>query len=435
MSGSSCPVSKTHVAPRIAVLNLGCRLNRVEMDLIAEDILDAGCKLVEEVSADAIVVNTCAVTAEAEAKTRKAIRHAASLPQRPLVIATGCVASLFADELTALAENVKVEANKARVAGRLFNELGWSATAPEEGLWRMPTPTGRMRRGIKIQDGCNNRCTYCIVWKARGAAHSIDPARVVLSVQEAVAHGSREIVLSGINLGSYDWVGSKGHLRLPELIELILRQTDVGRLRLSSIEPLDISDQLLSVMASSGERVAPFLHACLQSGCDETLRRMGRIYTTDQYRHVIAQARSAVQALSVGCDVIVGFPGETDKDFEESLSFCKEMGFARMHVFRFSRRPGTPAATMAGQVPPEVLADRSKRMRALAQDMRVSAANAHICQVESVLVQAPGRGVTGGLFDILLDRSLPVDTLVHVVPHRVVRPATLDARLGTPDVR
>jgi threonylcarbamoyladenosine tRNA methylthiotransferase MtaB len=162
---------------------------------------------------------------------------------------------------------------------------------------------------------------------------------------------------------------------------------------------------------------------------------MGRIYTTDQYRHVIAQARSAVQALSVGCDVIVGFPGETDKDFEESLSFCKEMGFARMHVFRFSRRPGTPAATMAGQVPPEVLADRSKRMRALAQDMRVSAANAHICQVESVLVQAPGRGVTGGLFDILLDRSLPVDTLVHVVPHRVVRPATLDACPGTPDVR
>jgi threonylcarbamoyladenosine tRNA methylthiotransferase MtaB len=408
---------------------MGCRLNRVEIDSIARELLDAGCELSDEASADVVVVNTCAVTGEAEAKTRKAVRHAASLPHAPLVVATGCVASLFADELTSLMPNVEVEADKSRVASHVLDKLGWVAKSGRSSKQTTPTPTGRMRCGIKIQDGCDNRCTYCIVWKARGAARSVDPTRIIETIRKATGFGSREIVLSGINLGSYSWETERGHtMRLPDLIKEILDTTDVGRLRLSSIEPPDITSELISVMASSSDRVAPFLHACLQSGCDKTLSRMGRVYTSEDYRRVVARAREAIDGLALGCDVIVGFPGETQADFEESLAFCREMRFARMHVFRYSRRPGTPAAAMDNQISAEDQAQRSERMRALAKTMRLAAARSRIGHEELALVQAKGKGVTGGLFTIALDQTLPVDTLVRVKVHDVFSSAVLDGR-------
>jgi threonylcarbamoyladenosine tRNA methylthiotransferase MtaB len=254
----------------------------------------------------------------------------------------------------------------------------------------------------------------------------VAPERVVAEVSEAVAHGAQEVVLSGINLGSYRW--DEQGLRLPELLELLLERTEVGRLRLSSIEPPDVDAELLRVMAESGGRVAPFLHMCLQAGSDRTLRRMARVYDTALYRERVEMARERIEGLALGCDLIVGFPGETDADFEESLAFCREMAFAKMHVFRYSRRPGTPAASMPDQVDPRVMAQRSIRMRELADVSRATYAQSRLGCDELVLVQEPGRGVSGGLLDVLVDEGLALGSLARVRVRGIAGPDVLDAR-------
>ena len=420
-------------APGVALVNLGCRVNRVELDLMASELERAGARVVGELEASVIVVNTCAVTGEAEAKTRKAVRRAAMLPGSPTVIATGCVANLFSGELEALAPNVVVEREKPLVARRVLAELGIADSGECSGgvvEALAPTPTGRTRPGIKIQDGCDNRCTYCIVWKARGAARSLPVDEVVSAVRSAQARGAHEVVLTGINLGSYRAQGAGGEeLALPALLDLLLERTDVERVRLSSIEPPDVTEELCEVMAAARERVAPFLHVCLQSGCDETLRRMARVYRTDLFRRVVETARARLPHVAIGTDLIVGFPGETDEEFERSLAFCEEMRFSKMHVFRYSRRPGTPAASMPGQVDPHVSAERSRRARELADRMRLAEARSLVGEKDLVVVQYPGRGVSGGLFDVALDASVPVDSLVSVRLTGVAADATLTAEL------
>ncbi len=404
----------------VALVNLGCRVNRVELDLMASELERAGVALVGEEDASAVVVNTCAVTGEAEAKTRKAVRRAAGLPQAPLVVATGCVANLFSDELSALAPNVVVERDKSRVAARVLEGLGLAPAAdgPAAGMScgaDTVTPTGRTRPGIKIQDGCDNRCTYCIVWKARGASRSVDASRVRELVLRSLDRGASEVVLTGINLGVYRSVLPDGsEVGLPGLLSWLLETTAVGRMRLSSIEPPDVTSELLEAMAASQGRIAPFLHICLQSGSDATLSRMARIYDTTLFRRAVEQARAILPQVSLGTDLIVGFPGETDEEFEQSLSFCREMGFSRMHVFRYSRRPGTPAASAEGQVDPHVMAERSARARGLAHEMRREEARRLVGADDLVCVQTPFRGVSGGLFDVILDVEAPVDAVVPV---------------------
>ena len=451
-------------APRVAVSNLGCRVNRVELDAIAGELVAAGCELVDEESADLVVVNTCAVTGEAEAKARKAVRHAAALAQRPQVLATGCVASLFADELAALAENVEVEPDKDRVAIRALShflpddlshfaagagvgartnaaECGTvnssavsvnpSSASAAGGVVPSPfapldigesvapghaiTPTGRMRPGLKVQDGCDHRCTYCIVWKARGRARSLDAADVVSQVRALVSEGAREVVLTGIDLGRYESQG----LDLAGLLDRVLDETEVGRVRLSSVEPAGVTPRLLRVMAASGGRVAEFLHVPLQAGCDGTLRRMGRPYTVAEYRAIVDRARVAVPHLALACDLIVGFPGETDEDFATSLETCREIGFAKMHVFRYSKRPGTPAATMEGQAAPEAMAERSRAMREMAAASRRAYAESLVGTSQLVLVERADSGVTGGLVEAHVGPGYTGE-LVRMVPHHYI---------------
>lgn len=432
-------------APRVAFVSLGCRVNRVETDVVASELLRAGCVVADEPKADAVVINTCAVTGEAEAKTRKAVRHAAGLPGRPLVVATGCVATLFSDELAMLGDNVCVEIDKAQVAQRVLDELevrGFEGvrdasvsigSADDLGFAAdggPVTPTGRTRPGIKVQDGCDLRCTYCIVWKARGASRSVEPDEVLRQVREECARGASEVMLTGINLGRYRAAGSHGVLRLPDLLELVLEKTEVGRVRLGSIEPQDVDGRLAQVIAASEGRVAPFLHMCLQSGCDDTLRRMGRVYDTVLFAERMAAVREVVPYASFGTDLIVGFPGETDEEFEWSLAFCREARFSRMHVFKFSPRPGTPAATMEGQVSAMVAGMRSNRMRKLASKMRLAEAHALVGARDLVVVQAPGVGVSGGLFDVQLDAEARVGSLVPVRVNSVRDDATLVCSMG-----
>jgi len=275
-----------------------------------------------------------------------------------------------------------------------------------------------------------NRCTFCIVWKARGAGKSLDPREVVLQVKDAMSRGAQEVVLTGINLGSYKaQLEDEGGriLRLPDLLEYVLEKTEVGRLRLSSLEPPDVNARLVEVIAASNGRIAPFLHICLQSGCDATLAHMGRVYRTEFYRKAVEEARSVLPTIALGTDLIVGFPGETDKEFDESYEFCRQMGFSKMHVFRYSKRPGTPAATAPNQVDPKVMAERAKKMRDLGNAMRFDAAKKLVGTCDNVVVQYPGRGISGGLFDVQVDPTIELDELIAMRFDEVLPNGTLKA--------
>ena len=421
--------------PRVAYVSLGCRVNRVETDVIIGELRKAGCEVTAERDADAIVINTCAVTGEAEAKTRKAVRHAASLEQKPLVIATGCVANLFADELSCLGDNVVVEVEKQQVARRVLDELEAVGITLHGELssqltFGTPTATGRTRPGVKVQDGCDLRCTYCIVWKARGRSRSITIEEAVKRVNDVCAQGAREVVLTGINIGRYRCELNGKQIGLPGLLDALLERTEVGRFRIASIEPQDVDGNLARVMAESGGRVAPFLHMCLQSGSDSVLKRMGRVYDTRLFAERADIVRSKVEHASFGTDLIVGFPGETDAEFAESLAFCQKMRFSKMHVFKYSKRPGTPAAVMEGQVSPHVMARRAAEARRLSDQLRYEEARRLVGEHDLVVMQDPGKGVTGGLFDCELPEEVPVGALVPVRFTGVHEDATLEAMLG-----
>ena len=411
----------------VAVQALGCRVNRADLDATASELLAFGIPIEGMDEADAVIINTCAVTAEAEAKCRQAVRRAASLPQAPWVLVTGCAARLFSDTLATLGERVIVLRDRTEVAQKAYELLGnpnVSDIDPEPYL----TPTGRSRPLIKIQDGCDLRCTYCIVWKARGASRSLDPSRIIDEVNAAVSRGAGEVVLTGINIGCYSAETDNGHLRLPGLLRVLLNNTDVGRIRVSSIEPQDVDEELLDVMASSEGRVAPFLHMCLQSGSDTVLKRMGRVYTAEEYAARVRLAHSAINTIAISTDVIAGFPGETDSEFNETLALCDELTLSWLHVFRYSVRPGTPAANMP-QVESHIKAARSEKLREVARRLRAEEAARCVGRVEKVLAQGTHLGVSGGLLDVELQGEATEGTLVDALVTAYREDGTLEARV------
>lgn len=406
--------------PFVSVVNLGCRVNRVESDRMTVDFARAGFGLVDEDEADLVVINTCAVTGEAEAKTRKAVRHAVNLPRKPYVVVTGCAVNLHPDSLAELSDRVVIEPMKTDVAARAADLLGFGETGACDGgldSRELADLLGRSRLGVKIQDGCNNRCTYCIVWKARGPERSVPVDAVLEQVREACAAGIPEVVLTGVNLGAYDGMGpDDDHVEIDELLDAILTETDIPHVRLSSIEPMDVSERLVRRMAAEPRRVAPFLHLPVQSGCTATLQRMGRPYSAEEFERTVARIREILPAASISGDLIVGFPGETDEEFEQTRAFVERVGFSRLHVFRYSARPGTIAAEMPDQVAPEVMADRSLAIRKLVERTARADAQARIGTTERAVVEYPGRGTLGSFHRVVLDDApdLAVKSIVDV---------------------
>jgi threonylcarbamoyladenosine tRNA methylthiotransferase MtaB len=377
-------------APRVAVRTLGCKVNRTESEALAEALLGAGVAVVEDESgADVVVINTCTVTGEADAKARKEVRRALAASAGPVVV-TGCLAAIDAPGLAALGQRVVVEAARDHLARRVTELVGATVAQPAARTVREGAAF-RTRVMVKVQDGCDARCAYCIVPDARGVPRSVASRDVAARVRSLVANGTPEVVLTGINIGRYadDEVGG-----LAGLVRLVAA-TGVGRVRLSSVEPLDLTDALLSAVAESGP-VAPHLHVPLQSGCDRTLGAMGRRYTAREYAAVLGRARRAVAGLAVSTDVIVGFPGESDEDFARSLAFAEECGFAKLHVFRYSPRSGTPAASRPDQVAPQVKASRAAAMRALSDRLARTRADSRVGEYATVFVERGGGETTVG---------------------------------------
>lgn len=385
---------------RASITNLGCKVNQAEMDAVARLLRGRGVQLVDDgAPVELHVVNTCTVTAVADDKSRKAARRARHTSPDATVIVTGCSVAVnptgFAGDVrTLLADNAAKDGLLAEVE-RLIGGAGSGGDPNRAGAARsldgpLPTLAGveiegiadgraridRTRAFVKVQDGCSFHCTYCIIPRARGAERSLAPEAVLADVRRALAAGHREIVLTGINIGTYDggWSerGARGaHARsaltLAGLVRRILVETDVERIRLSSIEPQHVDDDLLEAwMADGAGRCLPHLHLPLQSGDDGVLRRMGRRYDTAYYAGVVARIRAAAPEAAVHADMIVGFPTEDDAAWARSLAFVRSLDLAGIHVFRYSERPGTPATRMAGHVPELARRARATELLALA---------------------------------------------------------------------
>jgi threonylcarbamoyladenosine tRNA methylthiotransferase MtaB len=345
---------------KIYLDTIGCRLNQSEIESMARQFRAAGHEIVSMAElADMAVVNTCAVTGEAASDSRGKIRQMARAGVNEIV-ATGCWTTLQPKEAAALPnvrhiipntrkDNLVVETLNLEPSTFTLHpfDLELFARAPLPGLHR------RTRAFIKVQDGCDNQCTFCITTVARGESRSRPVADVILDIQSALRGGAKEIVLTGVHLGSWGYdlsaprkTGSGMHVT--DLIKAILRETDTPRLRLSSLEPWDLNSDFFSLWMNS--RLMPHLHLPLQSGSASTLKRMARKTTPESFRELVAAARDVMPDVAITTDIIAGFPGETEAEFAETLDFVREMNFAGGHVFTYSARPGTGAARMKGQV-------------------------------------------------------------------------------------
>lgn len=400
---------------RFHVINLGCKVNRVESDGFASSLTARGWSSADLSDADALIINTCMVTGEAEKKTRKAVRRALRENARALVVVTGCAASLDPDTYRAMDYRVCVEADKTQVIKAVEDHY-----APEGSLVASPSKTldantlhpsvlrvgehFATRVGVKIQDGCDNACTYCIVHKARGKAWS-RPAQEI--IEEVVAYdkaGVKELVLTGINLGSY----RHELFGLGELLEELLLCTQHARFRVSSVEPHTIDERFIEVMAQADGRVCRHLHLPLQSGSQRIVQEMERPYGTDDFLDLVVSLYEKVPSLSLSTDVIVGFPSETEEDFEETIRVSRACRFSKMHIFPYSKRQGTPAAERSDQVDHGVKLARVRRLTACAQELRADDLRRRRGTSELVLVEAQGKGTTESYHQVIMpDSALP----------------------------
>ncbi len=346
-----------------AIETHGCKLNQADTLALAREFSEAGLRQVgDDEPADVYLVNSCTVTHVADRKARHSLRAARRRNPGATIVATGCYAERSPDALRGMDEIDLVFGNtdKATLVRQVVEWRG-EPTVPcaigDEDAY-INLRVGRTRAMVKIQEGCNQVCAYCIVPRVRGRERSIPIEALVGEVRRLVASGYKEVALTGTQLGSYGF--DLEEASLASLIECILTQTDVRRLRVSSLQPKEVSDELLRLWADA--RLCPHFHLPLQSGSDAVLGRMRRRYTSAEYADTVERIRTKVAYASVTADVIVGFPGETDADFRATYDFCERMEFADMHVFPYSVRPGTSAAHYGGHLPPAV---KSERVQAL----------------------------------------------------------------------
>jgi threonylcarbamoyladenosine tRNA methylthiotransferase MtaB len=421
---------------------LGCRLNEAELESWARSFRAAGHAVVASpASAQMIVVNTCAVTAEATRKSRKLVGGLHRRNPSARLVVTGCFAEL---EPTAAASMLGVDlvlgnADKDRLVARVTDELDTSAmpalAAEPDGAHAFRE--ARTRSFVKVQDGCRNQCTFCVVTIARGEERSRPIEEVVAEVRALEAAGTAEVVLCGVHLGGY---GTDLGLDLSSLLRRVLRETSVRRLRLSSLEPWDLPDDFGDLWREAEGRLMPHLHLPLQSGSDPVLRRMARRCMTGAFARLMDQLRDAVPDLHVSTDLIVGFPGERDADFRASLAFAEAIGFAHVHAFPFSPREGTRAAALPDPVPAPVIRERVRELGELAARMKAEHLARAVGQTRPVLWENGERGSRGDgsrRFSGYTDTYLRVETETAAdgeLENRI-EPVLLDAVAGEPPDR
>ena len=396
---------------RIFVSSLGCKLNQSEMETLGARLTQQGHQIVASPGeAEVCILNTCAVTHVAAQKSRQALRRLHRENPVARLWATGCYAELIPGDLCDLPGVERVIGNQEKAQIDELLAASDPASAAESWGSVLPPRSSRTRALVAIQNGCDNACTYCIIHVARGPQISRPTGQILAEIQALVQSGYREIVLTGVHIGAYgrDGTASVSDGDLWTLVSRILSETTVARLRLSSIEPWDLRED--AFQAWKNPRLCRHLHLPLQSGCDATLHRMGRHYTTREFEALVQRARACIPDLTLTTDIIVGFPGETEAEFADSLSFVQAIGFAQAHVFPYSLREGTPAARMAGQVPPPVKAERARILRAAAAASERAWRRRFVGTTREVLWESRHPGGDVSIWKGLTDNYLRVQT-------------------------
>ena len=377
-------------SPTVAIETHGCKLNQADSSVLATEFMEAGFRLVStDEPADVYLVNTCTVTHIADRKGRHALRAARRRNPNATVVATGCYAQRSPEALRSL-EGVdlvvgntdKVGLVRQIVEGRR-EALGPCALGAD--LQAISPRIARTRAMIKIQEGCNQVCAYCIVPRVRGRERSVPPEDILRRIDEHTSRGYKEVVLTGTQLGSYGF--DLPDIDLTGLLRRILSEADMVRLRVSSLQPQEIDADMLELW--SDPRLCPHFHLALQSGSDAVLRRMRRRYTAREYTEAAAMIREAVPGASITTDVIVGFSGETDAHFQETYRLCEEVKFASMHVFPYSVRPGTSAAHFDAMVGPETKSRRMQKLLSLSKRHAAAFRRRFLGTVRPVLWEGP----------------------------------------------
>jgi len=460
------------------VVNFGCRATQADGAAIERQFQERGLERAgEPTQAGIVVLNTCTVTAAADQDARAAVRRIHRKNPEAQIVVTGCYAQRAPEEIAALPGVSSVIGNshkhqlaeialfgpqtsdcRPRTTQSSFVPLT-RLTSDDRGprsdarspifvsdifahteLQAAPVfdaSSERTRPNLKVQDGCDNRCSFCVIPYVRGHSRSLPLAEIIREVQPLVTAGYSEVVISGINLGRWgrdlpqesdgqNLLAAAGQrsttdgqgLRFEDLIRAILSETAVQKLRISSVEPMDWSDDLIDLVASS-PRIAKHAHVPLQSGSDAVLRRMHRKYRPWHYREKIEKIRAAMPSAAIGADVMAGFPGETEAEFEETHRLIEELPFTYLHVFTYSARPGTPAGTMASQVPIRIARERNRILRELASQKKLAFMHTLVGSwVEAITLQSVGSDHDGGYTEALTDNYLQLRLKGNHPPNR-----------------
>ena len=402
----------------IKFITLGCKVNQYETNAMTQKFLEKGYKVIEENNEnfeekpDVCIINTCTVTNMSDRKSRQMLRRMKEKNSDTVVVAVGCYAQVAKDELSKIPEIDLVLGNNEKVEivkyveeylqkNKKISEIEDVMESREFSDFGNITFSEKTRAVIKIQDGCDRFCSYCIIPYARGRVRSRKPESIISEITQIASKGIKEIVITGIHIASYgkDFAMSKNkklaNYRLIDLLEEINKIEGIKRIRLGSIEPLLITEEFVKRLKKL-EKICHHFHLSLQSGCDETLKRMNRRYTTEQFRNIVTILRNAYEDVNLTTDIIVGFPGETEEEFSKTYKFLKEINFYKMHVFKYSPRKGTKAAIMENQVTGNIKEERSKKLIELSNKNEFKFNSQYIGKKVDVLFEEEKKGVYKG---------------------------------------
>ena len=403
----------------VRFVTLGCKVNQYETNAMAQKFLEKGYQIIEEITPenedikpDICIINTCTVTNMSDRKSRQMLRRMKEKNPSTIVVAVGCYAQVAKNELAKIPEidlvlgnNEKVEIVKyveEYINNHINNvELDDVMYSKEFSDFGDVTYTEKTRAVIKIQDGCDRFCSYCIIPYARGRVRSRKPENIISEITQIASKGIKEVVITGIHIASYgkDFAMSKDskltNYRLIDLLEEINEIQGIQRIRLGSIEPLLITVEFVERLKKL-EKICHHFHLSLQSGCDETLKRMNRRYTTEQFKEIVRLLRGAYSDVNLTTDIIVGFPGETDEEFNKTYQFLKEIKFYKMHIFKYSPRKGTKAAVMPNQINGDIKEERSKKLIELSDRNEIEYNKSYIGKNVEVLFEEEKDGMYKG---------------------------------------
>jgi threonylcarbamoyladenosine tRNA methylthiotransferase MtaB len=418
--------------PRVAFTTLGCKVNQFETEVMEGLFKQRGYEILPfDQVADVYVINTCSVTHLGEKKSRQIIRRAIRLNDKAVVAVAGCYAQVSPEEIEAI-EGVKVivgTQDRHRIVDLV--EKAANSISPVnvvknimnaehfEDIPLFDTP-GRTRAFLKIQEGCTNFCTYCIIPYARGPLRSRPLESIITESEKLIGAGFKEIVLTGIHLGAYGR-GMEGNITLVDAVKAVLSRDGLTRLRLGSLESIEISDELITIMQQD-DRLCDHLHLPLQAGDDTILKAMNRHYTLAEYRQLINNIKMSIPSIGISTDIIVGFPGETREMFENALQFVEKMNFSRMHIFPYSRRSGTPAAEFSEQVSEDEKKYRVNKMQELADRKAVEFQEQFLNKQLDVLFEIENQkdsaiidGLTGNYIRVYVNGNKNMQGKIHKV--------------------